>query len=73
MSARAAASWRWSIMRSAIPAGDGIILAFGCVGGRHRSVAAAEETADRLRKMDYEVEVIHRELAMPAWIRNSSF
>ena len=42
--------------------GDGITLAFGCVGGRHRSVAAAEETADRLRKMDYEVEVIHREL-----------
>jgi RNase adapter protein RapZ len=42
--------------------GDGITLAFGCVGGRHRSVAAAEETADRLRKMGYEVEVIHREL-----------
>jgi RNase adapter protein RapZ len=42
--------------------GDGITLAFGCVGGRHRSVAAAEETGDRLRKMGYEVDVIHSEL-----------
>jgi UPF0042 nucleotide-binding protein len=42
--------------------GDGISLAFGCVGGRHRSVAAAEETGNRLRKMGYEVEVIHSEL-----------
>ena len=37
-------------------------VAFGCVGGRHRSVAAAEETGDRLREMGYEVEVIHSEL-----------
>jgi RNase adapter protein RapZ len=41
---------------------DEFTLAFGCLGGRHRSVATAEEVGDRLRKMSYEVEVIHSEL-----------
>ncbi len=37
-------------------------LAFGCVGGRHRSVVMAETLASRLRAQGYEVEVTHREL-----------
>ncbi len=41
---------------------DDDMLAFGCYGGRHRSVAMAELTAGELRKMGHKVEVIHSEL-----------
>lgn len=37
-------------------------LAFGCIGGRHRSVAMAEITAAWLRNQGMEVEIVHREL-----------
>lgn len=40
-----------------------LTLAFGCTGGRHRSVALAEELAKRLRGVDgVEVVAEHREL-----------
>jgi UPF0042 nucleotide-binding protein len=38
-------------------------LAFGCTGGRHRSVAIAEEVARQLRERGHEPKVAHRDLA----------
>jgi len=37
-------------------------LAFGCTGGQHRSVSAANEMADRLRAKGKRVTVEHRDL-----------
>ncbi len=43
-----------------------LVLAIGCTGGRHRSVAIAEHLADRYRKRDeYLVEVVHRDVTRP--------
>ncbi|BDB96214.1 RNase adapter RapZ [Candidatus Hydrogenosomobacter endosymbioticus] len=45
--------------------GDGrreIILAFGCTGGKHRSVFTAEEVYEMLRSNGYRVKLHHREL-----------
>ena len=40
-----------------------MILGVGCTGGKHRSVAVAEELATRLRTLDnVEVAVVHRDL-----------
>lgn len=39
-----------------------LTLAFGCTGGRHRSVALAEAVATLLRDEGYQVNVLHREL-----------
>jgi len=39
-----------------------LTVAFGCTGGRHRSVAIAEEVAKRLRKQGREPRVHHRDL-----------
>ncbi len=39
-----------------------LTVAFGCTGGRHRSVACAEEMARRLRKRGVTVNVGHRDL-----------
>ena len=36
-------------------------IALGCTGGRHRSVALAEETARRLKKEGYHVSIMHRD------------
>lgn len=36
---------------------------FGCIGGRHRSVALAEAAGAILERKGFEVEVAHRELA----------
>lgn len=39
-----------------------LTVAFGCTGGRHRSVAAAAEMAQRLQKSGLTVNVRHRDL-----------
>jgi UPF0042 nucleotide-binding protein len=38
-------------------------VAFGCTGGRHRSVAVAEAFANQLRARGFEPTVIHRDIA----------
>jgi len=40
-------------------------VAFGCTGGRHRSVAAAVEMAERLRGAGFSPNVRHRDLLSP--------
>jgi UPF0042 nucleotide-binding protein len=42
-----------------------VTVAFGCTGGRHRSVAAAVEIAERLRRAGFVPNVRHRDLASP--------
>jgi RNase adapter protein RapZ len=43
-----------------------LVLAVGCTGGRHRSVAIAEHLAERYRtEQDYLVEVVHRDVSRP--------
>lgn len=39
-----------------------LTIAFGCSGGKHRSVALAEETAQWLEAMGYEIRLHHRDL-----------
>ena len=40
-----------------------VTVAFGCTGGRHRSVCAAEEIAQRLRAAGFSPNVRHRDLS----------
>lgn len=49
-------------------AGDGkapVAVAFGCTGGRHRSVHVAEHVAERLRAAGFSPTIRHRDLATP--------
>ncbi|MEI7624035.1 MAG: RNase adapter RapZ, partial [Actinomycetes bacterium] len=39
-----------------------LTVAFGCTGGRHRSVAIAEAVADALRSRGFHLRVTHRDL-----------
>ena len=48
--------------RATQSAGGGAVVAFGCIGGQHRSVALAEMLADQLRQAGHQVEVDHRDL-----------
>jgi UPF0042 nucleotide-binding protein len=44
-----------------------LVVAIGCTGGRHRSVAIAENLSARYRPAsEYLVEVLHRDVARPA-------
>ncbi|HEY3726352.1 MAG TPA: RNase adapter RapZ [Solirubrobacteraceae bacterium] len=44
-----------------------LVIAIGCTGGRHRSVAIAEHLAERYRSGDgYLVDVLHRDVTRPA-------
>lgn len=40
-----------------------VSVAVGCTGGRHRSVAVAEELANRLQNAQWSARVIHRDIA----------
>ena len=40
-----------------------VTVAFGCTGGRHRSVHVADRVAKRLRDADFSPTVLHRDLA----------
>jgi UPF0042 nucleotide-binding protein len=42
-----------------------VTIAFGCTGGRHRSVHVAERVAERLREAGFSPTVEHRDLASP--------
>lgn len=42
-----------------------VIVAVGCVGGRHRSVVLIDGFAERARKNGYLVTVMHRDLDKP--------
>ncbi len=39
-----------------------LVIAFGCTGGKHRSVTFAEKTAEYLKKRDYRVRTLHRDV-----------
>lgn len=41
-----------------------LAIAVGCTGGQHRSVTLADETAAYLKRLGYNVEVTHRDLAL---------
>ena len=38
-----------------------LTIAFGCTGGKHRSVMIAEDVTKRLKKAGYRVKVVHRD------------
>jgi UPF0042 nucleotide-binding protein len=64
------------LLRFLVPrlAGEGrayLTLAFGCTGGRHRSVAIASRVAQDLRGMGYEVSLLHRDLPVDNEPRNN--
>ena len=42
-----------------------LLVAFGCTGGRHRSVCAAEQMAKRMSSQ-FEVRVVHRDTTIEA-------
>lgn len=43
-----------------------VMMAFGCTGGRHRSVLAAEEISERFSNGDYSARCFHRDLLSEA-------
>ena len=40
----------------------GLVIAIGCTGGHHRSVAIAHEIVNRIRAQDYPVTEVHRDI-----------
>lgn len=51
------------------PSAGALVIATGCVGGRHRSAVAAEALARRLRRRGHTVAVEHRDLHRPVIAR----
>ncbi len=63
--------WAVNLVEKALPyyeqQGKNLLrLCFGCTGGRHRSVYAAETVANRLREHGIPVRVYHRDLSIEA-------
>ncbi|MFJ8959946.1 hypothetical protein ACIRG5_11210 [Lentzea sp. NPDC102401] len=56
----------------AFPSEHRCVIAFGCAGGRHRSVALAEVAAEDLRTMHYRVTVRHLHVHLPRVISDSA-
>lgn len=56
----------------AFPHGHRCVIAFGCAGGRHRSVALAEVAAEDLRTMEFNVTVRHLHVHLPRVIGDES-
>ncbi|MCP2247727.1 UPF0042 nucleotide-binding protein [Lentzea aerocolonigenes] len=56
----------------AFPHGHRCVIAFGCAGGRHRSVALAEVAAADLRTMEFNVTVRHLHVHLPRVIGDES-
>lgn len=56
----------------AFPHGHRCVIAFGCAGGRHRSVALAEVAAADLRTMEFSVTVRHLHVDLPRVIGDES-
>lgn len=55
----------WSARRYEDRGRDGLNLAMGCTGGRHRSVALVEALASRLRDDGLAVSIHHRDVDQP--------
>lgn len=55
----------WSAKRNVERGKDGLSLAVGCTGGRHRSVVIVEALAERLRGDGLAVTVTHRDVDVP--------
>lgn len=51
------------------PSASQIVLAVGCVGGRHRSATVAHHLARRLARRGLQVQLQHRDLAKPVITR----
>ena len=51
------------------PSAGALVIATGCVGGRHRSAVAAEALARRLRRRGHTVDGEHRDLHRPVIAR----
>ena len=47
------------------PSASRIVIGLGCAGGRHRSVAVANQLARRLRRRGHTVTVTHRDICRP--------
>jgi len=46
-----------------------LVVAFGCTGGRHRSVTMANLVAERLKSSPYSVRVYHRDMGIDAYVK----
>jgi RNase adaptor protein for sRNA GlmZ degradation len=51
------------------PASGQVVIAVGCVGGRHRSATVAHYLARRLTRRGLQVQLQHRDLAKPVITR----
>jgi UPF0042 nucleotide-binding protein len=55
----------WTLERGRDHGRDGLHVAVGCTGGRHRSVVMAEALAQQLRQQGIEVDLRHRDVERP--------